>query len=323
MGQLGQIGIAALNVTLFVLCASLAERAITPVLADWLDPPTQEFVAVTPDAAPTRRQWSDRQIILERNLFEASVVASAAPEPSEEELEETQLPLELLGTAATDPPTLSIAAILDKRDRKHRIVRIGDEIDAQARVVRIEHRRVVLRNGARLEELVLQEVEGPETGSEPSASANPAARPRSSTRAASRPRRSTSRPGARSPSQAAELGERVRRLAENRFAVQRDDVRAATSEPANLFSQARILPKYEDGEMVGLQLNAIKPDSLFERIGIENGDTVTELNGIQVTSPEESATLLRELAEATEFTVMVRGPDGAERTLSYQLEEGE
>ena len=116
---------------------------------------------------------------------------------------------------------------------------------------------------------------------------------------------------------------RVRRLADDRFAVPRSDVRAAATDPAGLFSQARILPKYEEGEMVGLQLNAIKADSLFQRIGIQNGDTVTELNGIRVTSPEESATLLQELSNASEFTVLVRGSDGQERTLVYELEEDE
>jgi general secretion pathway protein C len=319
MGQLGRIGIAALNLTLFVLCASLAERALTPVLAEWIDPPSDEFAALPRGSGPTQRGWSDRQVILERNLFKASVVESAALEPTEEELEETKLPLELLGTAATEPATLSIAAILDTRDRKHRIVRVGDELDAQARVVRIEHRRVVLRNGARLEELALQEEDSPQRGSSASSRKDSSA----SARAAARTKRASTKPRAQSASDREGLADRVRRLSENRFALKRDDVREAAGDSANLFSQARILPRYEDGEMVGLQLNAIKPNSLFERIGIANGDTVTELNGIQVTSPEQSASLLRELAEATEFTVMVRGSDGEERTLNYELEDGE
>jgi type II secretion system protein C len=264
------------------------------------------------------RGWSDRQIILERNLFQASLLQPEVAEASSEELEETKLPLELLGTAVTEPGTLSVAAIMDKQQRRHQVVRVGDQLDGSVRVVRIEHRRVVLRNGARLEELVLVEDEAAELATS-KAAVTPIAKSRARARS-----RTPRRPSARRPRDAADnLGERVRRLADDRFAVPRSDVRAAATDPAGLFSQARILPKYEEGEMVGLQLNAIKADSLFQRIGIQNGDTVTELNGIRVTSPEESATLLQELSNASEFTVLVRGSDGQERTLVYELEEDE
>jgi general secretion pathway protein C len=113
----------------------------------------------------------------------------------------------------------------------------------------------------------------------------------------------------------------VRRLAENRFQVARSDVETAARNPAALFSQARIMPRYEAGQMTGVQLNAIKPGSLFEQIGIQSGDTITQFNGIQINSPEESAQLMRELSEAKQFNVMVQGSDGRERTLTYELDE--
>ena len=99
----------------------------------------------------------------------------------------------------------------------------------------------------------------------------------------------------------------------------RTDVQSVANNPAALFSQARILPKYEDGEMVGVQLNSIKEGSLFEQIGIQDGDTITEFNGIQVNGPQQSAQVLRELTEATEFDVSVVGPGGETRRLQYEL----
>jgi general secretion pathway protein C len=91
--------------------------------------------------------------------------------------------------------------------------------------------------------------------------------------------------------------------------------------PANLFSQARLLPKYESGQMIGVQVSAIREGSLFEKIGLSNGDTITELNGIQVTNPQESSSVLREFSEADEYTVIVLGSDGEERTLTYTPED--
>jgi general secretion pathway protein C len=114
---------------------------------------------------------------------------------------------------------------------------------------------------------------------------------------------------------------KIKRLADNRFAVARGEVENAARNPATLFSQAHILPKYENGQMVGVQLNAVQPGSLFEQIGIQSGDTVTTFNGMRIDRPEQSANLLRELTEAKTFNVTVQGSDGRERTLTYELSE--
>ena len=68
-----------------------------------------------------------------------------------------------------------------------------------------------------------------------------------------------------------------------------------------------------------MQVSAIKPGSLFEEIGIKNGDVITELNGIAIDSPEESAKILRELSEAQELTVTIRGDDGTPRPWNVDI----
>ena len=50
------------------------------------------------------------------------------------------------------------------------------------------------------------------------------------------------------------------------------------------------------------------------------GDTITEFNGIQVTGQQQSAQVLRELTEATQFDVSVTGKAGETRRLQYELE---
>ena len=86
--------------------------------------------------------------------------------------------------------------------------------------------------------------------------------------------------------------------------------------PATLFSQARILPKYENGQMVGVQLNAIKPGSMFHQIGLKDGDVIKELNGIKIDSPEQSARILLEFVDAKSFTVLVENSQGTQN-LTY------
>ena len=296
---MNRTAIRILNAGLLVLCCFLAARVVAAVGGELLAPPAAEARAKPRAVAAAQHSWEDRQVILDRNFFNASTRLSAEPPPPESEaLEQTKLPLRLLGTAAAGHPSQSRAAVEDLETRTHRVVAVGDVLKERAEVVRIERGRIVLQNGERREELALSEEDG---------AAVPAG-----TRGRPRTARATP-PGTRP----APLRADVQRLGENRFALPRADVEQAASNPAALFSQARILPKYEEGAMVGVQLNAIKPGSLFEQIGIQNGDTITSVNGIEVTGQQESAEVLRELAEATEFDVKVAGPDGEVRQLHY------
>jgi general secretion pathway protein C len=294
------------NVVLFVLCCYLVADTANEVLAALLTP-TAEDVARGSAAARPARNWADREIILKRNLFNASLLAPAAPvEEPVEDLEATRLPLTLLGTAASTPAELSWAAVEDEEANLTLVVRVTDEIH-QATVQRIERRRIVLSEKGVLRELVLDDDE--------SDAPRFKSRSRPSTRARARP------PARNTRDRRSSARDRVQKLAEDRFQMERDDVDDMLRNPSNLFSQARILPKYEDGEMVGLQINAIKPGSFFEEVGIQSGDVITELNGIAIDNPQESAKILAEFSEASELDIGVRGPDGDDRKINFTVDE--
>jgi general secretion pathway protein C len=289
----------AVNAGLFGLCCFLLAGVIAEVSAAHLAPDTPAAIQAA-DPSP-RRARPDRAKIVERNLFNSTEIAAAVPEPEpvvEEDLQETKLPLRLLGTAASDDLDLAWAAIDDLEERQHRVVATGGEVRPGATVVRIERKRVVLRNDGRLEELVLDEDETP------------------SRVAARRPTRPARRTAIRQRDSS--LAERVRRVAENRFEVDNDDVQAAVRNPASLFSEARILPRYEEGQMIGVQLNAIKPGSLFETVGLQDGDTIVEFNGQSLGSPADSAQFLQQLIDGNGFEVLVEDDAGAERTLTFE-----
>ena len=219
----------------------------------------------------------------------------------DENLQPTKLQIRLLGTAAAEDPAVARAAIEDKANRKTLVVRVGDRILDKATVLRIERRRVILAENDARRELSLDD-------GQPGVSSRQARRP------SARPKRRTA--SARKCDAA-----RIRRLAEDRFAVPKSEVEETLRNPANLFSQARILPRYQDGEMVGMQVNAIKGGSLFEEIGLEDGDVITELNGIAIDSPEQSAKLLREFSDAQEFRMVIERKDGSEDVLHFEPED--
>lgn len=278
------------NLSLGVLACFLLAQSINTVVASLLSPSPVGAVAERAEGAGGPPATRDPQIILTRNLFNASTLApeaGALAAAEEEELEATQLPLTLLGTAAAEDPGLSWAAIEDRESQQTLVLRIGDSVRNQAQVRRIERKRIVLEERGTLRELALEEAE----------SLAEAAPPRPQIAARTRPRG----PRVTPPQIAAPPEEGVR-------------------SPAQLFSEARILPKYEAGQMIGVQVSAIKPGSVFEKMGIQDGDTITELNGIRIDSPEQSAKILLEFTRSNSFKIGVDRASGP-TTLDVELPE--
>jgi len=287
--------ILSANVVLVGLCCFLASGVIADVMAALLAPNAAEATVPALTGPGVRQGPADRQVILSRNLFNVSTLSPGPAVDAEEEYEKTKLPLHLLGTAAAADPALSWAAVEDLETKQHLIVRVDQEIKGGAKVLRIERRRIVLQNGGRREELALEGDDG-----EPAAAARtPERRP------------VAARPNARG---------NLERLADNRFAVNRGDLQNLATNPSALFSQARILPKYEGGQMVGVQVSGIKPGSWFEQAGIQNGETITAVNGAPI-GADGAPTLFREITQGSATRVTVRGPDGNERELNVDIRD--
>ncbi len=289
------LGIGALALTGLAV-AQVAEGVLTEV--ELGGPPP------APRSAPAEKTWSDRSVIIVRNLFNADTL-DPTPVDATESYDKTRLPLRLLATLAAGDA--SWAAFEDSGSRQHLIARVNDPLcrpspyqECQFGAVvlqRVERCRVVLENQNRREELVLEGMSAC-TGLAGGAASSAA------------PSRATLGRGRAVAAQ-------VQQLAENRFAVPRGEVESAAQNPAALYSQARILPRYDKGKMIGVQLNAIRPGSLFAQVGIQDGDTVTQVNGVTVSTPEDGQRLLQEFSAGGELRVTVQGRDQQVRELSY------
>ena len=269
------------NSVLFAIgCLLAADTANEVIAAALLPSAPAESAPRTAPTLPRARSWAEREIILTRNLFHSSTDSPALTAAElEQELEKSRLPVTLLGTFASSDPALSRATLMDKEKNETLVVGIGDQIKNTAEVQRIERRRVVLiENGAPRELTIGDGETGPP--------AIQRAKPRTAARRAARP-------------------------------IARETIDQSLQNPSELLSQARVLPKFENGQMVGLQVNGIKPGSLFEELGIQEGDVITEFNGISISSPDESARIFSELASAEQFNVVVRGANGVARPLTF------
>ena len=269
--------IKSLNFVLLGASCYLVADVVTEVGAEALEPSAVQPAANRPETT-TQHAAIAPSVILERNLFGAQLAGdSQVVEVSNTDvpLTATKLPLRLLGTAAASNEARSRAAIEDEKTRKHLVVAVGDRLEGHNRVkvMAIERTRVILDNAGRPEELALHE-------DDPNIKQAP--RPRNARQARRKPR-----------TKDATLNDRLKTL-------NGDDGQGIS----RILSSARIVPAYdESGAMQGMKVDAIKADSVFEKVGLLNGDVITEVNGIVMDRLEATSAIFDEFATAEEISV--------------------
>lgn len=294
------LGARLANILLFLAATWLAADVVTEVAASMLIPQTAQSRARVAAPPASSQSWSQRQAILDRNLFGAQVLSdeiiTEEIEP-DEDLQETRLPLKLLGTVSSTDQIVASAAIENSRKRTHEVVKVGDRLADFPEVVvfRIDRGRVVLQNGASREELTMNE-----------------------DLLASAPKVNTPKPAPRPSRRATPKRERGKKSAKDRLKDLADQ--AGVTGAAALFSQARVLPKYKDGQMVGIEISQIEADSFYEQVGLEEGDMLTNINGITIDTPAATQKLLEAFTSEAPLVAEVTGPGGAPRTINISPE---
>jgi general secretion pathway protein C len=82
--------------------------------------------------------------------------------------------------------------------------------------------------------------------------------------------------------------------------------------------QARVMPHEENGEVVGFKVYGIRRDSLFGKLGLENGDLIRSVNGIPMTGADKALQAYGRLRMADQIAVTVTRR-GQELSLSFAI----
>jgi S1-C subfamily serine protease len=100
------------------------------------------------------------------------------------------------------------------------------------------------------------------------------------------------------------------------------EIRRATFEKnanlATLSRSARIVPQLRDGRATGFRLYSVQADGLIARLGLQNEDLVTAVNGVALTSPEQAERASRKAAAARHVSVDVER-NGQRLTYEYRI----
>jgi len=98
---------------------------------------------------------------------------------------------------------------------------------------------------------------------------------------------------------------KIQKLSDTEFRVDRSLVDKSLEDPTALFSSLRFVPERKHGKLVGLRLFGIRPGSLLGTLGLQNGDCLESINGLEIASPQRALEAYARLSTAKRLNVRV------------------
>jgi general secretion pathway protein C len=228
----------------------------------------------------SRSPLQNYSVITERNLF-----LSTLKTISDKQLEggffgasQEVISFDLKGTVVGGA-SFGFIVIEERGKKKQRLYRLGDMIGS-ARLIKITRNTAIIKSGGR--EITLKIKETPE-GSLLSHSQTPQARmPRSG------------------------------------MALSKGEVNEKLRDLKTIMTQAAVRPYFEGGEQEGFIVSDIKPDSLYQKLGLQNGDIITEVNGNQMKSADDILQMVNIMQSGGSIALSLKR-NGKAETINYSF----
>jgi type II secretion system protein C len=228
-------------------------------------------------------------LIVQRNIFSRTPVEPAAVTVREEPLDVT-----LVGTSQRSNGKHFI--IVESPDGEQALYRQGDIIPRVGRVLSISRdQAIVLHNGHPVALKI------PSAGENGTPALSPFMRKQHGIKRPPRfPRRRELAPASVLDSH---FG--VHQLGPNRYLVSRATFDHDLSNLRSLLTQIRAVPNLQNGSTKGFRLSQIEPGSIFQQIGLENGDIVTGAQDREVRDPIGAMVLVSALRNSPSISLNI------------------
>ena len=284
--QLHTIVVVLLSLYLIAFAAKLVWRIIPePQLSAT---PTVSRAPVI--SSPSGQNGVNIAKIQQLNLFGNAAAKPAEPVAEVTDAPETRLNLTLTGVVASSEQEAGTAIIENRGSQT--VYGLGEKIEGtNATLQKVYNDRVIIKNGVRNETLMLDGIDYDE------------ANRRREMQARNRP-------------EPEELEEDTVELSDEAL----EATAALRERPANFTDFISISPKTEEGQLIGYQVSPGKEPELFKSAGLQAGDVITQINGLDLTDLQQSQEALSELrnAQTIELTII---RDGSLTTLYLDLPE--
>ncbi len=271
--------LAAGQLCLLAVAAFLSASTMSAWVAGRLrTPPGMALAAAPAESAPAAK----RPLSYYAPITARDIFNPPRSTEPEAQAAPNELKARLLG-AAPGTGMDSYAIIEDDANKTQQLYRVGDTLQSRT-LSRVEWDHVVLKGPQGEEVLKIVEPSG--------------------------------KPGASPPLAAGAGGIQAR--SDTDFVIERSEIDKAMENLNQLFTQIRAVPHFQDGKAAGFRLFAIRQDSVFEKVGLKNGDVVTRINGNDLSDPARAMSLIQELRSEGRISVDVtRNRQPA--TLSYEI----
>ncbi|KFE69987.1 type II secretion system protein GspC [Hyalangium minutum] len=203
----------------------------------------------------------------------------------------TQLGLKLLGTLTSASTDMSLASVYEPTSQRTRTIAVGSTLQG-AEVLAIERTRVLFLNNGQVELLDL--TSAPAALGMPSAPPAPAA-----------------------PTTG--FGSSLRQTGPDAYAIARQDVENTLANLNQIATQARVVPSFTDGKPRGFKLFAMRPDSLYAKLGLKNGDILQRINGSTLDDPMRAMEAYHSMKGASRIELQIER-DGQPLRKTYTVE---
>ncbi|OJH39619.1 type II secretion system protein GspC [Cystobacter ferrugineus] len=271
---------------LCVACACLMLASALNSLVDaWMQPPLPDPDAVVRKASPRREELPTPLALvpLRRYLgLPEKLRQKVIPPPSE--AVSTRADLRLLGTMRGASPLHTFASVLETPTQRTRSLWLGGEWQG-ARVVAIDRTRVLLSRDGQLEAIESRSAIALDAPAAPAPLAPPSS---------------------------------IRQVSPGNYEISRQEVANTLANLHQVSQQARVVPAFQDGVAKGFKLFSLRPDSLFTRLGLRNGDILRRINGLSLTSMEHALEAFTRLRDAPRIELEVER-DGQVQQLIYTV----
>ena len=274
----------ALNLAAVLLGAYFAARTVNTIAATAIAPKPAlvQQAASAPQPAAAQRTELDADKVAK--LFDVPLPkpAAAGNETAAEQPRTGWNPIPvrsslhgtLVGTAIADPRRYSLVQITNPDLNETQVYAIGDKYQG-ARIYAVEKERVLIDNNGVNEYIDNSAAAPPNIGISP----------------------------VPQPPQAGGGGEGVKQLSENQYVVAKSEINNALTNLSDLATKARIVPSFKNGVANGFKLFSIVPDSLYAKIGIQNGDVIRRINGYEMNSPDKALEIYQKLRDASRIEI--------------------
>lgn len=287
-----------------LICAIFAAKATSHVveakfLGDSAKAPRIAAVVPSPMQPAKQSRSKDGSPFATRNMFCSECTPPPAvvnADPSQ--ISTTSLPIVLLATMVSTNPDESYATIVNTDNQKQGAYAVGDQVPgATGDIKEIHYKYVDFENNGRIERVVL-------VGAPPPV-------------VASAPVREQPKPASGDDMQAS-LENGIKKTGENTYEIDKSLVDKVLANPMAVAKGARVVPAVKNGKPDGFKLYAIRPSSVYAKLGLSNGDTLQSINGFELTSADKALEAYTKLREASSLEVAVTRR-GKPMTLKYSI----